>query len=206
VKELFSAFSAAVFYPLVSLALPGLTAVLGWFLYFMDHAAFRTMVSQSHTETAFALMLMSIFVGTIIDDLGTRLESAWLDRCRNKRTNGTHEAEWWAYLRQPFDVEPSGRRHLRKLVARLKFELGVPIGLAFTAPALWLNPLASERGAIIATILCGILFAYLLLEAAATHEVLGELRHELLQEAAGQYRLTPRKPAQAERAFPFLGH
>jgi hypothetical protein len=31
-KELFSAFSAAVFYPLVSLAMPGLAAISGWFV------------------------------------------------------------------------------------------------------------------------------------------------------------------------------
>ena len=65
---------------------------------------------ENHTETAFLLMLLSIFVGTVIDDLGTRLESAWLDRARNIRTSGVHREEWWAYLRKPFDVEPSGRR------------------------------------------------------------------------------------------------
>jgi len=32
-KELFSAFSAAVFYPLVALVLPGLTALSGWYIY-----------------------------------------------------------------------------------------------------------------------------------------------------------------------------
>jgi len=30
-KELFSSLSATVFYPLVSLMLPGLTAISGWF-------------------------------------------------------------------------------------------------------------------------------------------------------------------------------
>jgi hypothetical protein len=201
-KELFSAFSAAVFYPLVSLALPGLTAIVGWFFYFVNHSSFRAAVSQSHTETAFVLMLMSIFVGTVIDDLGTRLESAWLDRWRNKRTSGLHEEEWWAYLRKPFDVEPSGRRHLRKLVARLKFELGIPIGLAFTVTGIWFNPSLNCRLAIALTVLSGILFVYLLLEAASTHEVLGELRHELLKESEALYPITPRRPVQSERAFP----
>jgi len=134
-KELFSALSAAIFYPLVSLVLPGLTAISGWFVYFMNVQSFRMIVSKSHTETAFVLMLLSIFVGTVIDDLGTRLESLWLDHWRNARTSGKDQEEWWAYLRKPFEVEPSGRRHLRKLVARLKFELGVPLGLAITCPA-----------------------------------------------------------------------
>lgn len=192
-KELFSAFSAAVFYPLVSLALPGLTGMSAWFLYLMAYPGFRALVGRNHTETAFLLMLLSIFVGTVIDDLGTRLESAWLDRARNIRTSGVHREEWWAYLRKPFDVEPSGRRHLRKLVARLKFELGVAIGFVLTVPSIWLNPAAHWALATTGTCLGGVLIAYLLFEAKATHTVLGELRHELLKDV-GIISIPTRKP------------
>ena len=181
-KELFSAFGAAVFYPLVSLVLPGLSAISAWFLFSMNGNAFRAMAGGNHTETAFVLMLLSIFVGTIIDDLGMRLESDWLDRRRNQRTGGIHSAEWWKYLRKPFNIEPSGNRHLRKLVARLKFELGIPIGLAIANPAVWLNPVISDRLGIGITALTACLGFYLLVEASATHEVLGTLRHELLKE------------------------
>jgi hypothetical protein len=34
-KELFSAFSSAVFFPLVSLVLPGLTAISSWYVLIM---------------------------------------------------------------------------------------------------------------------------------------------------------------------------
>jgi hypothetical protein len=180
-KELFSAFSAAVFYPLVSLVMPGLTALTCWFLLLTTKTQFRSLVGRNHTETAFVLMLLSIFVGTVIDDLGTRLESTWLDRARNARTGGAHREEWWAYLRKPYEVEPSGRRHLRKLVARLKFELGVPAGFAITIPALWLNQLVTWQLCILVSALGLLLSGYLLLEAASTHEALGTLRHELLQ-------------------------
>jgi hypothetical protein len=183
-KELFSAFSAAVFYPLVSLVMPGLTAISCWYMLLAAQPPFRSLVGRNHTETAFLLMLLSIFVGTVIDDLGTRLESAWLDRARNTRTRGVHREEWWAYLRKPFDVEPSGRRHLRKLVARLKFELGVPIGVTVTVPGVWLNASVPASTAIVATIGGVVLVTYLLLEAKATHNVLGELRHELLKDGA----------------------
>jgi hypothetical protein len=179
-KELFSAFSAAVFYPLVSLVMPGLAAISGWLVLLTTKPGIRALVDRNHTETAFLLMLLSIFMGTVIDDLGTRLESVWLDRRRNVRTNGAHREEWWAYLRKPFDVEPSGRRHLRKLVARLKFELGVPVGFAITAPTLWLNQFVNFRFALLLSVIGLFLSAYLLLEAASTHEVLGILRHELL--------------------------
>jgi hypothetical protein len=184
VKELFSAFSTAVFHHLVSIVLPGLAAIGGWFLYFEARPSFSQLVGNNHTETAFITMLVSIFVGTIIDDLGTRVERGWLDMREKKRTHGQHQEEWWAYLRKRFDVEPTGLRHLRRLVARLKFELGVPIGLLMTVPSIWLNPTVNSLAAIIGTSLGSLLCIYLLFEAAATHALLAELRHQLLIEPA----------------------
>lgn len=194
-KELFSSLSATVFYPLVSLVLPGLTAISAWFVLFAQRPSLNTLITRNHTETAFVLMLLAIFVGTVVDDLGMRLESWWLDTGRERRTQGCHSQEWWAYLRKPFSNEPSGRRHLRRLVARLKFELGVPIGATVTVPALWLNPLFTATWATGITILAASLSTYLLAEAVATHEVLGRLRHELLKEEA--YALVPRKSVQS---------
>src|SRR5215468_2699698 len=113
-KELLSALSATIIYPLVSLVLPGLTVISGWFLLFAQRPSLDLLISRNHTETAFVLMLLTIFVGTVVDDLGMRIESLWLDSARDRRTNGSHTAEWWAYLRKPFVTEPSGRRHLRR--------------------------------------------------------------------------------------------
>jgi hypothetical protein len=181
-RELFSAFGSTVFFPLVSLVLPGLTAISSWYVLMMRSADFRELVRQNHSETAFVLMLLSIFVGTVIDDLGMRIESFWFDRQRDARTKGLHFEEWWAYLRTPFEIEPSGRRHLRNLVTRLKFELGVPVALAFAVPGVWLNSATHYGPAVLMSTGAACLVAYLLLEAAATHEALGLLRHELLRE------------------------
>src|SRR5579859_4456255 len=138
-KELFSAFGSAVFFPLVSLVLPGLTATTSWFVLAMRSQAVQSIVARNHTETAFVLMLIWLFIGIVIDDLGMRVESLWLDRLRDAKTKGLHFQEWWEYLRKPFEIEPSGRRHLRTLVVRLKFELGVPIALIVGIPGVWLN-------------------------------------------------------------------
>lgn len=194
-KELFSSLSATVFYPLESLVLPGLTAISAWFVLFAQSPSLDALITRNHTETAFVLMLLAIFVGTVVDDLGMRVESLWLDTRRDRVTLGSHSQEWWAYLRKPFLNEPSGRRHLRRLVARLKFELGVPIGAAVTVPALWLNPLFTATWAFGITVLAASLSTYLLAEGVATHEVLGRLRHELLKEEA--YALVPRKNVQS---------
>jgi hypothetical protein len=196
-KELFSSLSATVFYPLVSLVLPGLSAISAWFVLFAQRQPLQGLINRNHTETTFALMLMAIFVGTVIDDLGMRIESRWLDAGRERRTAGLHGEEWWAYLRKPFATEPSGRRHLRRLVARLKFELGVPIGVVVTTPALWLNPVLSGRWATLMTTLAVCLSAYLLVEACATHDVLGKLRHELLKEDGTSFAMVSRKTAQS---------
>jgi len=185
-KELFSAFGSAVFFPLVSLVLPGLTATSSWFILLMGSADFREMVKQNHTETAFVLMLISIFVGIVIDDLGMRIESLWLDRQRDTRTKGLHFEEWWAYLCKPFEIEPSGRRHLRHLVTRLKFELGVPIAFVFTVPGIWFNGAIRYWPAFLMTAGAVCLSSYLLIEASATHDALGALRHELLKEIGGK--------------------
>src|SRR5215472_18557676 len=196
-KELFSSLSATVFYPLVSLVLPGLTAISAWFVFLAQRPSLGELVHRNHTETAFVLMLVAIFVGTLIDDLGTRIESRWLDAGRERRTGGLHGEEWWAYLRKPFAAEPSGRRHLRRLVARLKFELGVPVGVVVTAPALWLNPALGRPWAALTTALAVCLSAYLLVEAAATHDVLGKLRHELLKDEGTTCPMLARKTVQS---------
>jgi hypothetical protein len=181
-KELFSAFSSAVFFPLVSLVLPGLTAISSWYVLMMRSTGLRELVRQNHSETALVLMLLAIFVGTIIDDLGMRIESCWFDRQRDAKTKGLHFAEWRAYLRKPFAVEPFERRHLRNLVARLKFELGVAVALGIALPGLWCNSASRYKPLIVMTAGAFCLIAYLLLEAASTHEALGLLRHELLKE------------------------
>jgi hypothetical protein len=195
VKELFASLTATVFNPLVSLVLPGLTAVSAWFVLFAQRPPLEVLISRNHTETAFILMLLTIFVGTVIDDLGMRIESLWLDAGRERRTHGSHSEEWWAYLRKPFSTEPSGRRHLRRLVARLKFELCVPVGATVTVPAVWLNPELSITWAAGITLLAACISVYLLAEAIATHDVLGKLRHELLKEDS--YALVPRKSVQS---------
>ena len=196
-KELFSTLSATVFYPLVSVVLPGLTAISGWFVLFAQRPPFQGLVSRNHSETAFVLMLIAIFVGTVIDDLGMRIESRWLDQARERRTGGLHSQEWWAYLRKPFATEPTGRRHLRRLVARLKFEIGVPLGVVATVPAVWINPAVSGAWASSITVLAICLSTYLLAEASATHDILGKLRHELLNEETTACAIVPRKTVQS---------
>jgi len=180
-KELFAVFSSAVFFPLVTLVLPGLSLISSWFVLCMRSSRVQVLVSSNHSETALLLTLCALFVGIVIDDVGMRIESLWLDRQRDARTKGLHFEEWWAYLRMPVEIEPSGRRHLRRLVARLKFELGAPLALMGAMPGVWLNPDSHYWPAVGITMGAVLLGSYLFIEAMSTHEALGTLRHELLR-------------------------
>jgi hypothetical protein len=121
--NLFSAFTCEVFRPLVTLLLPGAIAVSTWFVGLLwQFPELRKMAFANHPETGFVLVLAMTFAGMALEDLGTRLETS-MDRRRDKQT-GKHFENWYAYLRIAFTTDPIGRRYIRTLVLRLKFELG----------------------------------------------------------------------------------
>ena len=136
-KDVFSAFGNEVFRPLVTLLLPGAIAFSTWFTCLLQrYAGFYGVVNGNRTESSLVLVLVMIFVGLVIEDVGSRWESR-LDHKLNASTNGAFDATWLAYLRLAFQTEPTGRRYLRALVMRLKFELSAFIALLISAPGLW---------------------------------------------------------------------
>jgi hypothetical protein len=106
-KELFASLWATVFNPLVSCVLPGLTAISAWFVFFAQCPSLDALITRNHTETAFVLMLLTIFVGTVVDDLGMRIESLWLDAERERRTHGSHRYDVLGRLRHELLKEDS---------------------------------------------------------------------------------------------------
>ncbi len=73
----------------------------------------------------------------------------------------------------------------------------MPVGVVLTVPSLWVNAALPSPWAGSISVLAFCLSAYLLAEAAATHEVLGKLRHELLKEEGTTYVSVPRKTVQS---------
>jgi hypothetical protein len=126
-----------------------------------------------------------LFVGLVIEDIGARIES-WLDNCGDKRTDAKHTKEWYAYLRTAFICEPIGRRYIRTLVTRLKFELGTSIAIFIAAVGvlvLWIEGLSSSKLSLTLILLSFSLAAYLgLCEAPASHRLLAKARAEMLEE------------------------
>jgi hypothetical protein len=180
-KELFSVFGAEVFRPLVTLVVPGALAASSWFVVLVERSAnIRHLVAGNHVETALLLLLATLSLGLVIDDIGTRVEVGILDRRLDKETSGRHTKDWQAYLCCVFPPELVGRGYVRTLVLRLKFELGAAIGTVFGALGLAFTQMPCTYF-ISVFLLAVALVTYLgILEAPATHRVLSRTRSVLL--------------------------
>ncbi len=124
-----------------------------------------------------------IFAGLVFEDFGSWWESQ-MDKRADSKTSGRHNKEWFDYLRSAFVSDPIGRRYLRTLVMRLKFELGVAYSMISAAFGLiWLVWLGvSCRTAIPFWVIAAGFSTWGLLEASQTHKALALTRSELLKD------------------------
>ncbi len=186
VKELFAAFNADFFRALATLIIPGSIALSSWSVALvLRFVSLNELVSKNHIETAFVLFLLVVFVGLVIEDIGSRIE-AFMDGCADKTTNGQHTKDWYAYLKTAFVCEAIGRRYIRTLVTRLKVELGTSLGLLVADIGLlmlYLNGFLSIPALIVVVTLSVALAAYLgLVEAPSSHRLLAKARTQMLDE------------------------
>jgi hypothetical protein len=182
VPNFFSAFTSEVFRPLVTLLIPGAIAISTWCAALIWHfPALRTLVHNNHTETGFILFLAMTFAGLVVEDLGAHVETEF-DWKRDK--DGKHLNNWYAYLRTAFNADPIGRRYVRTLVLRLKFELGVAFGsLSAGIGTLWLWRIGLSGWSVaVSESLCITFAAYGFYEGWSTHNTLAINRANLLQE------------------------
>jgi hypothetical protein len=183
VPNFFSAFTSEVFRPLVTLLIPGAIGIATWFVGVLwRFPSLRLLVFQNHAETGLVLLLAMIFAGLVFEDAGAHFESR-LDTWRDNQ-NGDQLKNWFAYLRTCFRADPIGRRYLRTLVLRLKFELGIACAmLSAAAGLLWLAWLGlSCRVVIVNEILCLLFATWGVMEAVSTHGALAKNRANLLKE------------------------
>jgi hypothetical protein len=179
----FSAFTSEVFRPIVTLIIPGAIGISTWFVaLLLDFPDVKDLVSRNHTESSLVLLLAMIFAGLVLEDAGARWEKLLDDRA-DKRTGRAHTTQWFEYLRTAYSAEPVGRRYLRTLVLRLKFELGTAFAMVSAgAGAVRLGFLGMSWGPVaIVELLCLCFVIWGLWEASKTHQVLSETRTELLK-------------------------
>jgi hypothetical protein len=179
----FSAFTSEVFRPLVTLLIPGAIAISTWFVALLWHFHdLRTLVFNNHAEVGIVLVLAMTFAGLVLEDMGTRVETRF--ELRRNKADGKHLDNWYAYLRTAFKADPIGRRYLRTLVLRLKFELGIAFAMLSAGfGILWLWSMGLSCMVVIITELLCISFAGLgFIEGWSTHGTLARNRANLLAE------------------------
>jgi hypothetical protein len=178
-KDVLSAFGSEIFRPLVTLLLPGALSLSTWTIVAITkNATVGQLVQKSRSESIALLVVLTLFMGLVCEELGSHLEEIF-DRIRTRR-NGTHKANWHRYLRLAFRVEPVGQHYLRTILLRLKFELGCLFGLIPAMIGIWftdISPWARSWWFVGGLFLA----AFFLYEAWASHELLGEIRVDILK-------------------------
>jgi hypothetical protein len=192
IPNFFSAFTSEVFRPLVTLLIPGAIAISTWFVGLLWHFHdLQILVHHNHTDAALVLLLAMTFAGLVLEDMGARVETRW-DRRKDKQ-DGKHVDNWYAYLRTAFKADPIGRRYIRTLVLRLKFELGITLAmLSAGGGILWLWCMGlSWRVAIVSEILCVLFAALGLCEGCCTHDTLARNREIYWEKSESSHRKRP---------------
>jgi hypothetical protein len=200
VKDALSAFGSEIFRPLVTLLLPGAVSVSTWLIAgVMRNDVVAKFVQVARSESIAALVLLMLFMGLLCEEVGSHLEERF-DRRRNRR-DGKHKDIWHRYLRVAFRIEPVGQHYLRTVLLRLKFELGCLFGIIPALVGLWFTPIALY--AHLAWTAGGlVLIGFFLNEAWASHELLGEIREQLLN---GVFAIPAELP-RAEENQAAMGH
>jgi len=122
-------------------------------------------------------------MGLLVEDIGSRIESRLFDKhLSGKPKFSRHHEDWNRYLRLTFSIEPVGQRYLRTILLRFKFEVGTAVALLLSSPGLFLTGL-TFRWSLLWFSLCVALAFGLMFEARCSHELLSEVRHEILEGA-----------------------
>jgi hypothetical protein len=184
-KEFFSAFGSEIFRPLVTIVIPGAMAISVWFVVVLQKfTQVCALAEANHTETTLLLVLASIAAGLLVEDIGSRIESRYLDKRLGKQPAfSTHSEEWNQYLRVVFRTEPVGQRYLRAILLRFKFELGTSIALLSSGLGLLLTSLAPWKALAWFVVFIAAAAYLLLVEATSSHRLLSKIRHEILKGA-----------------------
>lgn len=184
-KEIFSAFGSEIFRPLVTIVIPGAMAISVWFVVVLQKFTQLCVLAEgNHTETTLLLVLASIAAGLLVEDIGSRIESRFLDKSLGAQPAfSAHSEEWNQYLRLVFKTEPVGQRYLRAILLRFKFELGTAIALLSSGIGLLLTTLSLCKALTWFVVFIAIAAYLILVEARSSHRLLSKIRHEILKGA-----------------------
>ena len=185
-----SAFKSEVFRPLVTLVVPGSTA-LGPYIIVTGYYIPRVRVFWEEHPWAFvAIVVVCILTcGLILEDIGTWVERQWDKLLESK--NGDHIKTWYEYLKLELDDEIIGQRYLRIILTWMKFELAMaPALISLGVGLIWIHNLYDiwhgGRGVYLACIFLVCLTAFLLYESYMSATILGMVRKTIVEAAAAR--------------------
>lgn len=174
---------------LIQLVIPGVIAILPWFVIFLNtNPQAKTYLNSNTNVTILVIIFLSLIAGLILENIGGRIEVKCLDK-RNKQKDENYEEIWNKFLMLTYDNnEPIGQRYLRNILLRMKFELSTAIAIVpMIIGLIFMNCYSSIFNNGIAFILIilviPILFIiYLLYEAVSSSRVLATTRKLLVEE------------------------
>lgn len=182
--DITSTFKKEIFRPLITLVIPGFTAVCPYLFVAADHfSGLKIFWSKNPYPFTGILFIIIIAVGLILEDIGSRIECCW-----DRSICGTeNDDNWKNYLKLELKDEIIGQRYLRTILTRMKFELSMgPALLIFAGGFLWLN----SKVEIIECYSCFVIFilsvflgVYILYESYAGAKLLRETRQTIIEGA-----------------------
>jgi hypothetical protein len=100
-------------------------------------------LSQSWDAHPYSFIVITatlvISCGLLCEDIGSEIEVRWLDKKMKKRDPKFQE-RWDKYLQLSLADEIVGKKYLKSLLLRFKFELAmIPANLSLSIGLLWLN-------------------------------------------------------------------
>jgi hypothetical protein len=188
--------SREIIRPLITLAIPG-GVVIAPYVYLLHTNATVVNLWENHeTALIFFLLVISLAVGLLLEDIGARIEKEFFD-CVEK-----NDPTWNEYLKKPsyselkdLDHSPKGthitetsKDYISSIVLRLKFELGMLVAIVFAIPGLVLimrfncQELLDNYNWIIGVILL-LMPIYLLIESCNSVYLLHERRKNIVKDA-----------------------
>lgn len=172
-----SVFRREVFRPIVITVIPGLTAIAPFLLVLDYYVSVADLPAAAITGI---ILMAAVAVGFVIEDLGSRIETAIWHFVKGK----TGDETWYRFLATRFEGKPIALEYMADLVLRMKFENSFAIALIVACGGLvWIHILGiiGSRGATVSVIgLALFIAAYLIFESWSGVKLLKELRSKLV--------------------------
>jgi len=177
-----SIFEREVFRPIAITLVPGTIALTPFI--FLFHNYFPNVykiLSNQPTITGLLLILISIAVGLILEDVGSLIEVIiWYF----VKESDDDDNNWYKYLRVAFKSEPIGNKYIGNIVLRMKFENSfAPALVLLCCGIVWLRILDQIKSSCLTAWLVLVLFLvaiFLIYESYSSAKLLKRLRKELL--------------------------